>query len=168
MPMTEEESMSASFCALLKLHAYRELTDEEESFFDRYPEYAIKKRVLQKIGGLAEAKNLNVEVQKMEEEFIEGGYGEISTARRLDAELNMLRKERGALSKGVEKALELSSQWVTDILDRREFTLADLQRMHGDAPDRFKPIISESIGYLRSGGEEAGGSTSPSIERFIS
>jgi hypothetical protein len=168
MPMTDEESMSTTFRALLRLHAYRELTDEEESFLERYPEYAIKKRVLQRIGGRTEASNLNVEVQKMEEEFREGGYGEISTAQRLDEELSTLRKKKGVLSKGVEKALELSSQWVIDILGRKEFTLADLERMRESAPEKFKPIISESIGYLRSGQEEAGGGTNPSIERFIS
>ena len=43
MDMNEEESMPASFRALMKLHAYRELTGEEESFFELYPEYVVKR-----------------------------------------------------------------------------------------------------------------------------
>ncbi len=168
MVMKEEKFMSASFRALLRLNAYRELTGEEESFFDRYPEYAVKRRVLQKIGSRAEGKDLKDEVQKMEEDFRASGYSEISTAERLDEELKTLRKKKGVLSKGVEKALEVSSLWVTEILDRREFTLQDLERMYEDAPERFKPMISQSIAYLRAGSVEVGSATTPSVERLIS
>lgn len=168
MDMNEEESMSASFRALMRLHAYRELTGEEESFFELYPEYVVKKRIAQKIGERAKEEGLDAEVQKMEEEIIAGEYAETFTVERLEEELEALRKKRGVINKGVEKVLEVSSFWVTNILDKKEFTLRDLERMHKKAPEKYKPMLSESMDYLTPSKEEVGSTTNPNIQRFIS
>jgi hypothetical protein len=166
--MDEEVSMSASFRAMMRLHAYRELTGEEESFFELYPEYLLKKRVAQRIGARARDQGLEAEVLEIGEKIRAGGYAETSTVERLEEELETSRKTSGVVNKGVEKVLELASSWIADVIDRKEFTLSDLEQMHDKAPDRYKPMISESINYLTPGRAEVGSTTDPNIQRLIS
>jgi hypothetical protein len=65
----------------------------------------------------------------------------------------------------VEKVLEKSALWLTDYLDKKEFSLEDLEDMQGKAPDKYKPIISDSINHLKTGDA---GSVTPNIDRIIS
>jgi hypothetical protein len=162
--MTSEESMSSSFRLLLVIQAYRDLSDNEEAFFELYPEYVVKKRIVEKIGERAEERGLAVDVEETGNK-IDEIYVTLPSAEDLEMELKESRKKRSIINKGVEKVLEKSALWVTDYLDKKEFSLKDLEDMHGKAPEKYRPIITESINHLKI---EDAGSTTPNIDRIIS
>ena len=70
--------MSSSFRLLLVIQAYRDLSNDEEEFFELYPEFVVKKRIAEKIGEPAEERGLAADVepprtQKSHERVLERG-----------------------------------------------------------------------------------------------